>query len=205
MRVVLDEKPFETAANNVGEAITAAADSIENEGRVIVDVIVDGEKWNEQQLGSPERCREEATEVLLGSANLRDLVAQTLHDASEALLVADQMQRGAAEGLQADRHAEAMQQLGEALNTWISVQDAVMKSAQALQLDLESIPVDGGTVDESIARLNEQLRSLRTMLQNNDRVALADTLMYELPDVVAQWRETLAAIREHVQQAGRNA
>jgi hypothetical protein len=205
MRVVLDEKPFETAASNVGEAITAAAESIEDDGRVIVDVIVDGEKWNEQQLGSPDRCGETASEVKLGSANLRELVAQTLHDASEALVVADQMQREAAEDLQADRHSEAMQQLGEALNTWISVQDAVMKSAQALQLDLETIAVEGGTVDESIARLNEQLRSLRTMLQSNDTVALADTLMYELPDVVAQWRETLASIREHVQQAGRDA
>ena len=200
MRILIDEQPSDIQASSIGEAINTAAAEAEGRGRVIVEVVVDGEPWNEEQLASAELCAGRAQELRLVSADLIDLVQQTLADASEILAGADELQRAAAELLQADRRAEAMDKLAEALVVWRAVQTAVFKSSQALQLDLDNVRVGESTMSQSVTRLNEQLVTLRSALEANDPVALSDALLYEMPHVVAEWREALLAIQTHVRE-----
>ncbi len=194
MRVTLDHSPLPITGTSVDDALDAAARMAESARRVIIEVIVDGEPWSEDELASAERRAAEASEVELLSADLIELVVQTLEDASAELTVADRLQREAAEAIQSDQTRAGYEALGQAIGIWQQVGQAVERSGQALGLDLDTVQIDGDTVDATIQQLDDQLRLLRAALQEEDPVTLADSLLYEFPTVVTRWRELLAGL-----------
>jgi hypothetical protein len=199
MRIVLDEQPCKIDATSVGEAIRAATAIAERRGRMIVDVIVDGRTWEQSELDSADARAAAAEEVRMTSADVRELVCGALEEAAANLATADELQREAGERLQKGDAQEAMTSLNDALSMWITVHEAVSRSADALGLDLGSIAAGDRTVSTCVDDLNAALTSLRRALEVKDHVALADALMYEWPETIAQWREALSAMRDHVQ------
>ena len=195
MQVLLDSDPCEMKAQTVGEAIAAAATLAQTRGRLIIDVIVDGLRWSEQQLDSAQQNDATAETIEFITAEPKELVLQTFEDAAEALTDADALQKEAAELLQADQSVICMDKLAEALSIWLTVQQAIVKGSQVVELQLDSISVKKVPITESIARLNENLQLLRSALQQDDQVAVADALLYEFPDIINEWRTIL----EHLQ------
>lgn len=195
MQVLLDSDPCELKAQTVGEAIAAAATLAQTQGRLIIDVIVDGLRLSEQQLDSAEQNDATADTVEFITAEPKELVLQTFEDAAEALTDADTLQKEAAELLQSDQSIICMDKLAEALSIWLTVQQAIVKGSQVVELQLDSISVKKIPITESIARLNENLQLLRSALQQDDQVAVADALLYEFPDIINEWRTIL----EHLQ------
>ena len=191
MQVLLDDNVCDVVAQTVGEAIAACANLAQAHGRLIVDVHVDGARWSEQQLGSAERQTATAEVVELTSADPTELVRQTFDDAAQALSDADELQHEAARLLQSDQRTICMDKLGEALSIWLTVQQAIVKGSQVIELKLDAITVNGTPILTSIVQLNEHLQMLRTALEQDDQIALADALLYEFPDVVRQWQEIL--------------
>ena len=76
---------------------------------------------------------------------------------------ADELQREAAELIQADRHPPAMEKLGDALGIWLTVHEAVVKSAEALELDLDAIRVADGPLRACIDRLPPHFRTAMSL------------------------------------------
>ena len=165
-----------------------------------MDVHVDGTRWSDQQLESSERQTATAEIVELTTADPSQLVLQTFDDAAEALTDADELQHEAAQLLQSDQRTICMDKLGEALSIWLTVQQAIVKGSQVVGLRLDDIAVDGTPIVTSITRLNEQLQMLRTALEQDDQIALADALLYEFPDVVREWGGILQHLRTMVEQ-----
>ena len=198
MRVLLDDRPCEGDAASVGEAISSAAAVAGERGRVVVEVIVDGVSWTDRELDSTDMQDSVADEVSLVTADLRDLVCETLSDAANALADADAIQREAAELIQIGRHPEAMKRLAHALEIWRSFHEAVSKSAEAVPIDLAAIRVGDDSVEGGLGRLRQRLQEIRSALEANDPVGLSDTLMYDLPDIVIEWRSLLEAMIAHV-------
>ena len=195
MQILLDSDPCEMKAQTVGEAIAAAAALAQTQGRLIIDVIVDGLRWSEQQLDSAEQNDTTAETVEFITAEPKELVLQTFEDAADALSDADALQKEAAELLQSDQSIICMDKLAEALSIWLTVQQAIVKGSQVVELQLDNISVKKVPITESIARLNENLQLLRSALQQDDQVAVADALLYEFPDIINEWRTIL----EHLQ------
>ena len=195
MQILLDENVCDVAAETVEEAIAVCANLVEAQGRMIVDVHVDGARWSEEELGSTENQSTTAQVVELTSADPAQLVVQTFQDAAEALTDADELQQEAAQLLQSDQRTICMDKMGEALSIWLSVQQAIVKGSQVIGLQLDEVTVDGTPIVTSIVQLNEQLRMLRTALEQDDQIALADALLYEFPDIVREWQ----GILEHLQ------
>ena len=135
-----------------------------------------------------------ADSIHLVSAEPTELVRQTLAEAEEALGEADRLQREAARLLQSDQHTVSMDALSEAISIWISVQAAIVKGARVLQLDLDGMETRT-PINESIRLLNERLRFVRDALAAQDLIGLSDTLLYEFPQVVEEWRGILADLR----------
>ena len=194
MRVLLDEVECDVAPQSVAEAIAAGAALAQDRGRTIADVFVDGTRWTDDRLAGPESANA-AEEVLLVTSDPAELVSQALADAAEALGDADTLQREAAELMQADQHVAAMDRLQPAIAIWQAVQQAVVKGAHLVGLDLDTIEVDGTPMKAAIDRLGERLRMIRSALAANDPVGLSDTLLYEMPEVVAEWRALLAHVQ----------
>lgn len=198
MRITLDEQACELSATSVGEAIAAAADLAESNGRLVVEVYVDGEKLSDEALGEERRMASNADEVRLVSVEPTQMVRQTLLDAAELLESIDMTQRTAAERLQEADEATGFEMLGEALEMWIIVQRATLQSAQLLSLDLDKVRTDEMTMLEGIERLNGHLVQLRSALQTRDSVSVSDTLLYEMPAVVEAWEALLKQTAESV-------
>ena len=195
MQVLLDDKPCAVDATTVGEAIEAASALARQDGRLIVEVFVDGDHWGETELSSGPQMTASAQIIRLISAVPGKLVGQTFADAAEALTDIEQLQREAAELLQSDKPTVSLDKLGEALGTWLAVQEAIIKGARLVALDLDEVNANGVGVSESIKRLNQRLDGVRKALTENDHVSLADTLLYEFPEVIKEWRGMLAELQ----------
>ena len=198
MQILLDDQTCEVTASTVGEAIDAGAGLAQARGRLVVEVIVDGTTWNREMLASPDRFTARADEVRLVTADRADLVTETLQQASAELARADGLQRDAAELIQEGRHPESMDKLGDALSIWKSVGEAVVTCAQAMELPLDDVTVQSMPLTDSVRRLNEWLCVIRDALSDRDRIGLADTLLYEFPEVVLEWQAVLAELERRV-------
>jgi hypothetical protein len=201
MRVYLDEKPCELDAPSVGDAIAACAAMAEDHGRFVVEIMVDGKQWTSEQLERANLTTATADEVRLITAQPADLVAQTFAEAATALDDARTLQDDAAALLQQDDQAAAMGKLGEAFTIWMSVQQAVVQGSQLVNLDLDQCSIEECSAQQVISELSTRLQSLRDQLTNRDHVGVADTLLYELPEVINQWQRMLEILQQHVQEA----
>lgn len=198
MQILIDEVPCNMDAGTVGEAIKSASDLARDRGRLIVDVTVDGSRLTEADLTSSRRHDEAAEIIRFTSADPVEMVTHAFEDAQDALAEADELQREAAELLQSGQHTVAMDKLNEAVAIWLSVQEAIVKGAQVVGLDLDTVNVGGAPLQDMIHRLNECLKIVRRGLQDRDEIALADTLLYEFPQVVEQWRGLLRDLRARI-------
>lgn len=200
MRVLLDDRECQKPGQTLAEAIAEAAGVAESQGRVIVEVQVDGAVCTGAQLESLHEPGADAREVRLVSAERRGTLRAVFRDAGEALLEADEHQREAAELIQADQGTQAMEKLGEALSIWGSVQQALAVGAEMIRIDLNEQRVGDTPVTEIIGQLNEQLRTIRDALEAGDPIGLSDTLLYDLPETVTQWRAVFAAMSDLVDE-----
>jgi hypothetical protein len=197
MRITLDEHLCNVHADSVEQAIAAAAELAEKNGRMIIEVMVDGKTLTE--LGEQE-LPVTANEVQLTSADPVELVCQTFVDAGEALRDADRLQQSAAELIQADRIPAAMDKLGEAFAIWSSVQQAVSMGTEVIGIDLQaqSQGPQHTSLNDAVEQLNVQLRLIEQALKSNDPVGLSDTLLYDLPQTVVVWRGLMEHLRATV-------
>jgi hypothetical protein len=199
MQILLDDIPCHVQAQTVGEAIEGGAEVARDRGRLIVDVTVDGSHLSEADLTSSQQQTRTARIVRLVSADPVELVRETLNDAHDALAEVDGLQREAAELLQSDERTVAMDKLGEAISIWHCVQEAVTKGTQLIGLDLDAERPDGDQdIPEAIHHLKERLNALRRALKDRDEIGLADTLLYEFPQVIEQWQKLLGDLQGRI-------
>ncbi len=198
MQILIDDLPCDMDANTVGEAIEGAADLARERGRLIVDVTVDGARWTQAELASTRRHAQTAQVVWFSSAEPTELVRHTFAAAVDALTEADELQREAAELLQSDKGTVAMDKLGEAISIWLGVQEAIVSGTQLLGLDLETVTIGDKPFPEATRRLINRLDAVRSGLKQSNQIELADTLLYEFPPIVEEWRHLLAELRERI-------
>lgn len=199
MRILLDGHPLENiTAESVKEAIDVAANVTRESGRMIVEVIVDGQKWNDEQIQVELEGSSIADEVRFNSADTRQLVSSAFQDSIDALAEADNYQRAAAELIQADKTPEAMEKLNDALLIWQSVQKAVMIGVEIADLDITDDNDLETSITGAIERLNQQLTTVKEGLKTDDPIGISDTLLYDLPEVVQEWRSLLHELSERV-------
>lgn len=198
MRILLDDIPCDVQARTIGEAIDAAASLAEDRGRLVVDVNVDGRHWSDADFACPNRAGDGAQVVRFTTARPAELVRQTFADAADALVDAGYLQRQAAELLQSDEHTVSFDKLNDAISIWLSVQEAVVKGSRLAGLDLDGVTVNGVPLIEAVNRLNERLGVVCSALRTGDRTGLADTLLYEFPPIVEEWRTVLDDLQQRL-------
>lgn len=180
------------------ELLAAARDELAPTGRVVVEVRIDGETITGPALEDDKPTAADS-DIRVYTAEPSELVVGVLEDVRGQLAASQQMQQQAAELLQQDEPARAMDLVKQSIDGWLQAQQAVGQSAQLLQLDLDAIQVDDQSV---LARMNELIASLielKDAVVANDYVTLADALQYEWPEITERWDAALGAIVEHVE------
>lgn len=182
----------------MSELLASIHQQLEPQGRVVVEVKIDGQSVTGDALDSTKPT-EPTSDIRVTTAKPGDLVVGILEDVRTQLNQSQQMQQQAAELLQQDEPAKALELVRSSIDGWLQAQQAVSQSAQLLTLDLSAIVVDEQPVLERMQELVESLNELKDALVANDYVALADMLQYEWPDITERWDAALDAIVKHVE------
>ncbi|MEL7088654.1 MAG: hypothetical protein AAGL98_09485 [Planctomycetota bacterium] len=203
MQVYLDEQAIELPGPNLASLLDAArrrlADAEGAVRRVVVEVAVDGHKLGEDQIAQRAEDDLGDQEVRLTTADPQQLAVDTLDQVRGRLAEAQEMQQEAADLLQQDQTQPALQKVGESIEAWLQVQQAVLQSAVLLGIDLDTLDIDGQPAHALTTAALERLEDIKVFIQANDTVALADALQYEWPETTSQWHrlidEVIAAIQ----------
>ena len=197
MRVLLDDTPVELDAQTLGDALGHASRMARSSGRLVVEVLADGEALDEAELAQPSRADSTPSELLIVTTDLCDLLRDVMADAGNALLEIDSAQRQAADLLDQGHSTEAMASLGGAIAGWDRVLRAAHEVVHAIPSDREA-DADVPDINESVQQLADQLRTLREAMASTDPVGVTDTLRFEMPEVVTIWRSLLEEISQHL-------
>lgn len=190
MDLYLDSEPFESDATTLGELLDAAKDAAPDH-RVVVEIRLDGRTLAASDLDAMHDRALDAEEVQFITADPRELAVATLTQVRAALDEAVAAQQNAADLLRSDDATQAMEQVKDVLNLWQQTQQAVLHSAQLLDVPLDDLTVDGQPVAEVINDLVANLGELREQLTNGDWLGLADTLGYPLAESVETWQRLI--------------
>ena len=200
MDVFIDNDAFVTQQSTLDRIIAEAAEHVKPSGRIIVEVRLDGRTLSDADLTEAQPRDADADEVQLITADPYELARQTLLEVRDRLDDAREAQQRAAEKLQADNAAEAMDDIRVAMEVWQQAQDSALKSAQLLDLPLDSLQADGRSVSQIITLLAGRLAQLRDQLNARDWFGLADTLGYELDAAATQWAAMIDTVCDHIKK-----
>lgn len=199
MQVILDEQSVELPGPSLGELLDAARKKLADGGRVVVEVAIDGNKLDEQQITDRQGEDVGRLDVRFTSADPKALAVETLEQVRARLGDAEEFQKEAADLLQRDQTQNALHKVGESIEAWLQVQQAVLHSTVLLGIDLDQIVVHGEPAHALTTQALERLQDVKAYLQANDTVALADALEYEWPETTAKWHtlidEVIAKIK----------
>lgn len=197
MRVYLDNDSVPIATPTLAAALAAVRESAEKSGRVVVEVLRDGQVVPQSLLESPTDVEEPEVELRCASADPRRLVADSLRQAGVELAAARGIHTSAADAIQTGRLDDAMPHLSSAMEVWTRVYRVVIDGSSLVGLDL-STDVQGRPVSQSVQGLAGRLTEIKRSLQAQDWSGLADTLAYDLPDEAARWQVILNTLADRV-------
>jgi hypothetical protein len=132
------------------------------------------------------------------SGDPRALVKEAVDQARDALDDSLAIVKQAAACLDAGDVMAAMNRLSECFELWGQTHEAVMNGGKLLNLDFQSLEIGGLPFVETLTPLANQLRELKSAIEQRDHVLLRDILRYELDDALASWRRTLDGFADHV-------
>jgi hypothetical protein len=163
--------------------------------RLVVHVLIDGREPDLRQLGDVRKSPLKDHHVFIETADPREMALDILKQVESQLGEADRIKNEAAKLLQNNQNVKAMEKLSGCLTTWQHAQESLLGTARLLQIDLDKIIVARAPLTTLIAKFAEQLKEIRSSLENRDFVSLRDVLIYETGETSAQWREALEAMR----------
>lgn len=95
---------------------------------------------------------------------------------------------------------EAIQLLGQCLSVWQQIHEAVAKSIVMLNLDMDTVTIREESLTVILSKPKETLLQMRTALESQDHVLLADILRYEFSEVTDRWHAVISMLRHKAEE-----
>jgi len=201
MPTFLDDAPFATDAATLDGVLDAAQADARSNGRMIVEVSLDGQSLVGEDLDARRPQPINQAEVRLYSADGAQVAAEALREVRQSIDQIDQLHDRAAEQLQRGEQSEGMQAVSQVIELWLGVQRAVGQSAAVAGIDLDGFEFGGTSAKALFAGLLERLQELKALIEANDTVALADALAYEWKEITGPWAELVDTLTARVEAA----
>lgn len=196
MRVYLDNEPISVERPTLRSAFGAAIESASGRGRVIIEVLADGNPVAGELLADPPDEPIDGEELRFTSVEPWSMVHEIMHEAAEALDVACEHQRRASERILDGELDDAREHVELAISIWQQVVLALQRSGELLELDVERLEVG-----EPAQSIGERVRGLAGLLQELSRGAeggdwsgLSDLLAFDLQEQAGIWKEALFSL-----------
>jgi hypothetical protein len=201
MAIYLDELELTLDAVSIKDVIQAANAQALAQGRIVVEISMGGQVLPADQLelrqAEPLPIGED---IHLVSSRPSELAIDTLNQCTLALDEARKITAEAAELLQQDKTAAAIEQIGKSVNIWQQVQAVVSQSTQLTGIDLNTRELDGEPINAIIQQHVGHLTELRDLLTARDTLGLADVLTYEWPSVLDRWQQMICEMITWIEQ-----
>lgn len=197
MSVTVDHEQLEIedlGFRTVGQVLT----HVQRPNRLVINLLIDGEEPDLDMIGSVKRSPLAGHTIFIETAEPKQIALDALDEVEQQLSEADRLKSDAVELLQIGSVEKAMQKLSGCFSTWQNAQQSVVKTAQLLRIDLDSMRVDGSTLSEMVDEFATQLRQIKVTLESRDFVALSDILTYETTQTNERWRQALNALRQRI-------
>lgn len=197
MSVTVDHETLEIedlGFRTVGQVLT----HVQRPNRLVINLLIDGEEPDLDMIGSVKRSPLAGHTIFIETAEPKQIALDALDEVEQQLSEADRLKSDAVELLQIGSVEKAMQKLSGCFSTWQNAQQSVVKTAQLLRIDLDSMRVDGSTLSEMVDEFATQLRQIKVTLESRDFVALSDILTYETTQTNERWRQALNALRQRI-------
>lgn len=199
MRIILDDHELESVNGGAAEALESARLACEGQGRIITDVFLDDRRLDGPDLDALADDDPPGVVLRCRSTDPLDLVAETFEYAGEALTQISATHEVIAAHFQAGRLAEGLHELKEALSLWNSVRQGVEQGCLLIGVDIDRWRAEEPAVGEALNSLARRLDEVRQAISNGDWSRLADTLGYEMQNVVEGWQGFVQLLGERVE------
>lgn len=191
---VEDETTIELALKHVQDHLCA-------DDQLVVGVHCNGQDVPAQEMAATlKKPANSFSSLTILTGTRGSLVSSAMNEAATCLTSTEDACRQTATLLTEGKTAEAAQTLGECLRIWQQVHEAIGKSIEMLQLDPVQVHVDDSPLSELIGKPKGVLLQMKTALQSQDFVLLADILEYEITEVTQNWSSIVKALRERAQE-----
>lgn len=198
MRVFIDNTELE-ANTSVADALDAAREHAENDGRLIIDILADGQTIDDALLDNPPADNAGISELRLTTTDPVAFLMETFASARDSLALVREDQSTTADHLRKGELEPAVEALNAVLTGWQAVGDVVAQSAELADIDLNTFEFEGTQARGPIEKLGDTLFEIRTNLTHQDWSSLGDAIEYDLDDLAKQWDALLGALAQRVQ------
>ena len=197
MKIYMDDQLQDLDAATVGGAIDEVSDIAARNGRMVVELTINGENMSGEMLEAIlDRIGVDGDELRMVTADPCELAVDVLGQIRGTISEIMGLQQEAADLLQQDDTSAAFEKLGQLISNWLNVQQAISQSTSLVGLKLDDIEVEGSPVSDLTNELLEQLRTLKELIEGKDMITLADVLEYEWPEVSEKWDKLAANLSE---------
>jgi len=197
MSVTVDHRPL--AAENLGlKTLGQVLAHLQKDNRLVVHVLIDGEEPDLDHLPQVKQSPVAGHTVFIETADPRQMAIEVLDEVASQLDEADRLKTEAADLLQRNQNAPAMEKLAGCFTTWQHAQESILKTAQLLRIDLTLVRASKLSMHELFNEFAKQLKAIRVALESRDFVTLSDLLLYETTETSAQWRDAIATMRKTI-------
>jgi hypothetical protein len=206
MDVVIDGQPgLDTGeATTVLEVVGLADEALQQRGRAMVGVTINGEPVSPEALteqfdGVP--AADAAIEII--SRPVSEMVIETLDEMAESLSELPVACQRLAAVFQGEHPHEGFAAFEELATIWNAVKTRQAMAASALDVDFEGLDIRGRAVSEHLRELNSFLDEAAQALRDGDIVLLGDLLEYELSPRAELEGEIVSLLRRQAEAAAR--
>lgn len=188
-------------AQDINHAIDQARIHAESNGRLIVDILVDGQPAPDEFYGETPETLGPIQELRFTTADTQSMVNESIETAIDSieLLKADQAQ--GAQQIRSGELGDAMESLRAVLEGWQAIRDMADQIAQITNIDIRTLQVGGEPGSQIIESLSTALSEVRETLQNEDWSSLGDVIEYDLEALATKWSALLNALIESNQSS----
>ena len=177
--------------DTVGQVLT----HVQRPDRLVVNLLIDGREPDLSQMAAVRRSTVIGRTVYIETAVPRQMALDVLDDVQGQLEAVDSFRSDAADLLQQDKVARAMEKLKLCLTAWQAAHESVAKTARLLRIDMDRLTVGDASAAAVLSAFTDQLRQVKQTLVDRDFVCLTDLLRYEMEGATDRWTALLGAVR----------
>ena len=186
-------------ATDLGDALEQARIHAESSGRLIIDILVDGQPATDELFEDQPEGLETINELRFTTADTSALISETAHTAIESIELLKADQEAGAQQIRAGELEDAMQTLQAIMEGWLAMRDVVDQIAQIAQIDIATVNVGDEIGSDIVQSLSNALAEVRETLQNEDWSSLGDVIEYDLSELAGKWANLLQSLIQSVQ------